>query len=249
MEAKPRTARSRLDLRAGRSISWGVASGGRGPSPQGPSERLAPASFTVPRRAQPPGRTSGSDPHLSILGGHGSSRLLCVLVRSPVRNMLDTAVRRAYRHGRRPAQKPGMQYPARDRSPPSRSFPTRAPAASAASSAGAGSVSGPRRSRTLTTRIALPIARFPRATARPQPQMASRPDDRSNGERTCSVPNDRTPALASGGGPLGRSTQAIHHPFAPELRSDHPPSIERRDARKGVHLPLPAHRTGADRSM
>src|SRR5664280_777881 len=36
---------------------------------------------------------------------------------------------------------------------------------------------------------------------------ASRPDDRSNGERTCSVPNDRTTALASGGGPLGRSTQ------------------------------------------
>ena len=116
-------------------------------------------------------------------------------------------------------------YPGRDRSPPlSRSFPTRAPAASAASSAGAGSLSGPRRSRTLTTRIALPIARNPRATARPQPCWASRPDDRSNGERTCSVPNDRTTALVIWGWSARSLDAAIHQPFDPELRSAHPPS-------------------------
>ena len=131
----------------------------------------------------------------------------------------------------------------------SRSFPTRAPAASAASSAGAGSLSGPRRSRTLTTRIALPIARIPRATARPQPQMASRPDDRSNGERTCSVPNDRTTALASGGGPLGRSTQRSISRSTPNSDPIARLSTKGGMPGKGVHLPLPAHRTGADRSM
>ena len=54
-------------------------------------------------------------------------------------------------------------------------------------SAGAGSLSGPRRSRTLTTRIALPIARNPRATARPQPlRRADRTTGRTvNGPAPC----------------------------------------------------------------
>ena len=52
-------------------------------------------------------------------------------------------------------------YPGRDRSPPLLGASRRElPRRSAASSAGAGSLSGPRRSRTLTTRIALPIARI-----------------------------------------------------------------------------------------
>jgi hypothetical protein len=90
---------------------------------------------------------------------------------------------------------------------------------------------------------------YPRATARPQPQMASRPDDRSNGERTCSVPNDRTTALAHQRVVRRSLAAAIHQPFDPGTPIRSPAFIERRDARKGVHLPLLARRTGADRSM
>ena len=56
---------------------------------------------------------------------------------------------------------------------------------------------------------------FPRATARPQPQMASRPDDRSNGERTCSGPNDRTTALAHLRVVRRSLDAAIHQPLDP----------------------------------
>jgi hypothetical protein len=74
---------------------------------------------------------------------------------------------------------------------------------------------------------------YPRATARPQPCWASRPDDRSNGERTCSVPNDRTTALAHRKG--GPSVVRSSDPSAVRSRHSDPLTrlIERRDARKG----------------
>ena len=74
---------------------------------------------------------------------------------------IDSPGRFAYGEVRRPAQDPNSflrQRPVAGhfRSPPTRSSRGRC----RDRSAGAGSLSGPRRSRTLTTRIALPIARI-----------------------------------------------------------------------------------------
>ena len=113
-----------------------------------------------------------------------------------------------------------MRTQSRDRSPPFSELPDASSRGRCRDrSVGAGSLSGSRRSRTLTTRIALPIARNPRATARPQPDGEP---DRTTVERWRQAPhrtNRRRPPSRMHGWSAGRSSAAIRQPFGPALRS------------------------------